>query len=317
MFTNWSHLLALLCGSVVLFLFLTRRLGLHWIAGLLGAITAYWLGSNLTLVFAGHIMKYGVICLAAMVLFLLPLAVGSFRWAILCGGLLGGMFLEQQDSALFFGIFWGAYACFLLFRQKQPLVASGAKLVVMLFVALLVSLPTLLSSFEQNVTGVASVQESNQQKWEFCTQWSWPPEESIDFIAPGYTGWRSGEPDGPYWGRMGRSNGWELTRQGFMNFKLENTYLGIIPVALALFACASAFVRKVNRAEIIFWSAAVLLTLLLSFGKYFPLYSVFWHLPVVNSIRNPNKFLQVFQMCLGILSAYGFDALLRGEESEK
>ncbi|MEI8190900.1 MAG: hypothetical protein WCI75_14390, partial [candidate division NC10 bacterium] len=64
------------------------------------------------------------------------------------------------------------------------------------------------------------------------------------------------------------------------------------------------------RREIIFWTIAAAIALLLSFGKYFPLYALFYKLPLVSSIRNPNKFLQVFQMALGILAAYGFQALL-------
>ncbi|MDD5679363.1 MAG: hypothetical protein PHW60_15450 [Kiritimatiellae bacterium] len=190
--------------------------------------------------------------------------------------------------------------------------------------------------------------ESPREKWDYVTQWSWPPEESIDFIAPGYMGWRSGEPAGPYWGRMGRSAGWEQTQQGFMNFKLENMYLGIIPILLAMFAVFSVLARgkygssevvecgsksvkgekdkdiqsytdtplrhyatTSRRAEIIFWGAVVVIALLLSFGKFFPLYALFYKLPMVSSIRNPNKFLQIFQLALGILAAYGLDGMLR------
>lgn len=198
----------------------------------------------------------------------------------------------------------------------------------------------MLSGYESNVKGTVSMQTgSAQEKWEFVTQWSWPPEECIDFIAPGYMGWRSGEPEGPYWGRMGRSAGWEQTRQGFMNFKLENMYLGIIPVLLALFAVLMTIMGKESqftvdapspasgvrcpastspwpfaaerRAEVIFWSCVAAITLLLAFGKFFPLYALFYKLPFVNSIRNPNKFLQIFQLALGILAAYGLDGILR------
>ena len=66
-----------------------------------------------------------------------------------------------------------------------------------------------------------------------------------------------------------------------------------------------------RRAEILFWGAAALITLLLAYGKYFPLYALFYQLPVINNIRNPNKFLQVFQLCLGILAACGLDTAMR------
>jgi hypothetical protein len=146
--------------------------------------------------------------------------------------------------------------------------------------------------------------ESPQAKWEFCTQWSVPPDEGIEIIAPGYMGWRSGEPAGPYWGRTGQSAEWPRTGQGFPNFRLENIYLGIIPVAFGLLACLMAWRRilaadtvgeKAWRMDVRFWSVVALVVLLLSFGKYFPLYSLFYHLPVVNNIRNPNKFIQVLK----------------------
>lgn len=194
-------------------------------------------------------------------------------------------------------------------------------------------------SYATNVKGAASIQtESPQEKWEYVTQWSWPPDECVDFIAPGYMGWRSGEPEGPYWGRMGRSAGWEQTQRGFMNFKLENMYMGILPILLVVFAIMMAIMTsgfrfmvhgsdiKVDlqgqasgvwclssdrRAEILFWGCVAVVTLLLAFGKFFPLYALFYKLPLVSSIRNPNKFLQVFQLALGILAAYGLDGLLR------
>jgi hypothetical protein len=122
---------------------------------------------------------------------------------------------------------------------------------------------------------------------------------------------------------MGRSAGWESTQQGFMNFKLENTYLGILQLLLALFAVVRGIGRREDRADTVFWSCAAGLTLLLAFGKYFPLYSALYHLPVINNIRNPNKFLQVFQVCVGILAAYGVDNLfsqkskVKGQKAEE
>ena len=94
--------------------------------------------------------------------------------------------------------------------------------------------------------------------------------------------------------------------------------MGVLPVILAVFA--SVFVvaswRRRNavttplcswNSEIWFWLAAMALTLLLAFGKYFPLYQLFYQLPLVGSIRNPNKFLQIFQLALAILAAHGLN----------
>lgn len=352
-YINWFHAIELILASLFFLLFL-REQKVGWVAIAAGLFAAYWLGSNFTLTYAGHNGKYGVILMASISLYCIGKALQkspSFSWSILAGGAIGFMFLEQLDVALFFGFVLGVYALFLAIRQLQ---ANGVwmkpviVLILMGGIGLMLSVSTMLDSYATNVKGATSMQtDSPQEKWDYVTQWSWPPEESIDFIAPGYTGWRSGELEGPYWGRMGRSASWEQTRQGFMNFKLENTYLGIIPILLALFAIlagvmgkgmddgrrtpddglpAEVLTRKQadgrRRAEIIFWGCVVVITLLLAFGKFFPLYALFYKLPFVNSIRNPNKFLQIFQLALGILAAYGLDGILRarpdgGRQTEK
>ncbi|MBU1693087.1 MAG: hypothetical protein KKC51_03900 [Verrucomicrobia bacterium] len=313
MFINWIHGLDLVLASLALAAFLRRR-DLSWPACAVAALTAFWVGSNFTLTYAGHIMKFGILMWAAVYMWLLDRAVESGRpaLAVLAGGALGAMFLEQADVALFFALVLGPYA---LVRLSQAAGASwrkwGGLLGPLLLSAGLIAFYPLWENYRANVRGVASMERENPaEKWAYVTQWSWPPEESIDFIAPGYMGWRSGEPEGPYWGRMGRSEGWEKTRSGFQNFKLENQYLGAIPIMLALAALLGARAGSPRRMEVVFWGAAALVTLLLSFGKHFPLYAVFYQLPVINNIRNPNKFLQVFQLAVAILAACGFDRVL-------
>jgi hypothetical protein len=226
------------------------------------------------------------------------------------------MFLEQQDVALFFALFLGAYAVFQWLESGEKL-RGVLRLLPIPVVALLIAAGSLSSSFKQNISDPAMASTSSTaEQWEYCTQWSFPPDELIAFVAPGYTGWRSGEPDGPYWGRMGRSAGWEQTHRGFMNFKLEDTYLGIIPVVLTCFALAACRSMK-RRREVWFWGGATLVALILSFGKFTPLYLMFWQLPVIHDIRNPNKFLQVFQAGLGILTAFGADLFFKKMNEKK
>ena len=118
-------------------------------------------------------------------------------------------------------------------------------------------------------------------------------------------GWRTGEPEGPYWGRTGRSAGWETTHNGFMNFRLESVYIGILPLIFAVYAIFTYVGSKNRRADLIFWGLATTVALLLAFGKYAPFYQLFYHLPGMSSIRNPNKFLHVFQIGLAMLAAFG------------
>ncbi|MCU0857900.1 MAG: hypothetical protein MUC65_05800 [Pontiellaceae bacterium] len=316
----WNNLvygLACLAASFVFIAGFGRKLNV-W-AVLCGALAAFWLGSNFTLLHAGHVQKPFVILF--FICALLSSGVPSWRGGLLWGGFAGLMFIQQPDVAFFFAMFAGAHLLFTLWQREgfKPVrwlpVLVPAAVVIMLLAA-----GTLLSGYKLNVKATAQVQtESPQEKWEYMTQWSFPPDETISLVAPGYHGWRSGEPDGPYWGRVGQSAEWEQTRQGYMNFMMESAYIGFIPAIFALFALFACR-RSPHRAEIIFWGGAALVALLLAYGKYFPLYSLFYKLPVVNNIRNPNKFIQIFQIALAILTAYGVDALFdqksEGQKSE-
>jgi hypothetical protein len=373
-FINWIHGVYLALGAILIMLYL-RKSGIGWTAAVMAALVSFWVGTNFTLTYAGHIAKFSILMLMPAFLLLARQAVfdtgRTVLWATAAGGVVGLMLLEQQDVALLGGLFLGAWVVFARVRHDGGLRVAGLlkTLLPIGAAALMLAGPTMVRSYATNVTSVASAEvEDPQAKWDFMTQWSVPPNETIDLIAPHYFGISSGDPEGPYWGRTGQSAGWDRTHQGFMNFRLESIYIGAIPVVLALFAVVAAIGKNgkglmvdgegrgktvaseqwtVNsggdrndggrwkveggqgnhepltiphepsalwanrRAEILFWGAAAVIALLLAYGKYFPLYALFFKLPVVNNIRNPNKFLHVFQLCLGILSAYGLDTAVR------
>jgi len=329
---NWIHAFHLAGASLALVLFLRRR-GLGAAAAALGALTAFWLGSNLTLTYAGHTNKFGILFFAAWFLFFADRAAAADRGAargaaaLAAGGALGMMFVEQADVALFFALALGPYLLFALWRAwpSRPAAALPPLLAAGLVAGLLAWRP-IWEGYRTSIAGISVVQQDDARaKWDFVTQWSWPPEETLDFIAPGYYGWRSGEPTGPYWGRMGRSAEWERTGQGFMNFKLENQYLGAIPLLFAAAALGglrrrgggAADAAGGRRPEILFWTVVATATFLLACGKYLPLYSLFYRLPLVGAIRNPNKFLQVFQLAIGVLAAYGAERMVTEDGKRK
>jgi hypothetical protein len=314
LFHNFIHAFDLAVASIGFGLFLRAR-GMHLAPALLGALTAFWLGSTFFLTYAGHIGKFGVVMFAGLAVWLIERAAQtrSAAWGALAGAACGGMFLEQADVALFFSMILGPYAVFALAREGarrpmewiKPLAPMGA--IALMTAGRALWLATTFFTLE----GSNQTPESREQIWDYCTQWSWPPEETIEWIAPGYFGWRSGEPEGPYWGRLGRSRGWDETRQGLMNFKLETLYIGSIPIAFALLGLALGLARGGSaRADVIFWSSAALITFILGCGKFTPVYRLFFELPGVSSIRAPVKFMQVTQFALGALAAYGLQSAL-------
>jgi len=310
-YMDWIYPILLLISSGFLIGFLRLR-KLDWIPTIAGALIAFWLGSNLTLILPGHLLKYGVLACAAATLFSLEKfhQTLSWRWAVLSGGALGWMFMHQADLALFFGLVLGAFHLFRTSEvSKKDLPKFGTLSLLLLFVAGLIVWESFQTQMETQVRNVDVLQQgSEEEKWDFATQWSFPPQESLDLIAPGFWGWNSTHEKVPYHGITGQSAEWENRQRGFPNLRMESVYVGILPIGLAFLAWFSYRTRK---RELLFWSIALAVSLLLSFGKFTPLYRVFFELPLVNVIRNPNKFLQVAQVCLGILSAFGLQALLQ------
>ncbi len=313
---NGMHAFYLAIASLFLFLFL-RRCGLMSSAALIAVLTAFWLGSNLTLTYAGHTPKFAILMLASITLYALDrLAddrVPFSPWALLAGGSAGFMLLEQQDVGIFFGLLLAAYGIFRLLRVGMGLRNMLGNYLILTAVTLFIALPHALRVHAATTGSQLEEPEPRdpEEHWDFVTQWSWPPEESLAFIAPGYTGWRTGDPQGPYWGRMGASPDWARTGRGMRNFKLEDTYIGSIPLLLALLSLAFLGVAAPHRrAEILFWFVLAVIAYLLALGKFFPLYGLLYRLPLIQDIRNPNKMLMVMQLAWAIVAAYGIQGLL-------
>ena len=88
-----------------------------------------------------------------------------------------------------------------------------------------------------------------RERWIFATNWSLPPDDMAEFVAPNVRGYDTGYAPAPYWGRIGQSEEWETTGQGFANFRQHSIYLGALGVAIALFAVVGACCDLRRRAE--------------------------------------------------------------------
>ena len=314
LFADGIYGLILVLGSVSMVWFL-RLWERSWLASVVGALIAFWLNSIL-LAASGHAYKMEVLAFSVLALALIEKAVraASVRrlvgWSLLAGLTVGGMMMEQQDVALLAGLFVAPYA---VLRSVQARLSGGRWVgffVPLALVALLFSGATVLKSYNSNIRQAASVQGDVGAKWDYITQWSMVPDEWPDLIAPGWSGWHSGHSEVPYWGRIGQSAGFDETGEGFRNFRLDSSYMGILPFGFALLGCVLGW-RGTERGFLLFWLIACVLALGLAFGKYSLLYRGFFELPLMSSIRAPIKLLDNAQVALGILSAFGVDGLLR------
>ena len=92
--------------------------------------------------------------------------------------------------------------------------------------------------------------DTKKSEWEFATNWSLPPEEMLEFVAPCVFGIQTGDSRGPYWGRLGRSLGWEESRRGLMNLRQHTVYLGVIQLVFGAFAVVWALGRRSQKSGV-------------------------------------------------------------------
>ncbi len=208
----------------------------------------------------------------------------------------------------------------LAWRQKQIAESSGTALT---------SSGSEAETNAKKMEGEAAPKDNEaakkQEQWIFATNWSLPPEETIEFVAPGIFGTWTGDRNHPYWGRLGRSAGWNEAHPdqgGFFNFRQHLVYLGSIPLALALFAAAAHFTSRRKRstvsneghpaylADTPFWCAIGVVALLLAFGRYAPFYRLFYAIPYMSYLRAPVKFMRLVEFAVAILAGSGLAALM-------
>ena len=206
----------------------------------------------------------------------------------------------------------------------------------------------------QNVTQGNS--ESAGDRYAWATQWSIPPEEMWNAISGNYFGCSIRSEEFPYWGRLGRDANWDQTHQGFRNFSMCGWHWGVVPSVLLLALFGNLLIRKKSRpnggasknqpnkrkkiitehlhptdpdtspfdkspisARPWIWMvfAVCFFTMFLMWGKYFPLYRLFWSLPYFGTFRNPEKWNGPFSLVAGIGLAFVVDALWRSLRAQK
>jgi hypothetical protein len=241
---------------------------------------------------------------------------GFVNW-VLAGSCIGAMVAAgQHDVAAFLCMAVAAYGVFLLVRSRASrttprqwagtfggIVVAGVLVVLMSYQALFANLVKQVAADKsatslEDTTGQSM---SSEEKWFWATQWSVPPVEMIDTAVPGFFGWGSSDPVNPYRGRIGQTEGWMTHRQGMPNLNDVCQYLG----AITLFGLLMALVFRWRDPEVWFFAVAGGLTLLLAFGKFGPLYRLFFSIPGMDSLRNPIKWFYVTSLSAGVLGALG------------
>ncbi|MCC7373072.1 MAG: hypothetical protein IT581_00340 [Verrucomicrobiales bacterium] len=317
-----------------------RKLGFHPAVCVVGGLAAA-LNSDF---FSYACWGLGTLTLCVASVFLAMTALVSkmrWRWAgpVLAGAALGNALLEGFDNGAIFSLYVAAFAVFQSWLGRdaaKPGLRLGSGMLDTAIVAIVSALVAahvllgLVSSNIQGVTGMGQDKESTAARWNFATQWSLPPRETIRAIIPGVYGYRMDSPEGgQYWGKVGMDPSWDSywaqanpdpnsAPRAILRYSGAGHYAGILVVLMAGFALIQSLRREgsgftvVERKWVWFWGIVTLASLLFAFGRFAPFYRLIYALPYFNTIRNPVKFLHPFNVGLVVLCGYGLQALWRG-----
>lgn len=268
----------------------------------------------------------------------MPLLIRAAR-IILAGLAVGMNVMEAADIGALMSTFVAAFVFYHAWVTSEGgvvgRVAGGAGRIVLIAVsAAFISAFALSSLIGTQIKGVAGTQQDEATKlahWDFATQWSLPKRETLALIIPGLYGFRMDGGDNPgsanYWGIGGRDPAWqrylENGKQGpapdarGLRQAGGGCYMGVTAVLLAFWAVFQSFRKQslftaVDRKLIWFWAAALVVSLLLAYGRFAPFFQFVYAIPYVSTVRNPGKFLVVFIFSMTVLTAYGVHGLCRG-----
>jgi len=243
----------------------------------------------------------------------------------IAGGWLGLAISNTPDVGILFATTCAVfYVLSQVSRSKEEwqlarLLGTAGRTVLYAAVSVILAYQMIGVQISANIVGVSQgAQQSPESRYAWATQWSLPKSETWSLFACDYHGASNRAPKSPYWGKMGRSEGWETTGQGFRNFRLAGYALGATPLALLAlyYACllrrrhCALPIRRTDSSDTWCFTLLAALSLLLSWGKYFPLYRVFYSLPYMGTIRNPDKWLGPFTLFFALMFAFAVDLAL-------
>ncbi|NQV38584.1 MAG: YfhO family protein [Candidatus Marinimicrobia bacterium] len=155
--------------------------------------------------------------------------------------------------------------------------------------------PSVLDTTDETETGT---------KWEYATQWSFHPKETISFLYPYWFGLQN-FPDrsiksASYWGYMPQTQ--------------STHYLGLLVVLLGVLG---AILKKPNWLDLFFWVASGII-LIIGFGEYFPVFfrPLFEFAPFFSKFRIPSMIYLLLPITMGYLGGRGLQNVIHHLEDD-
>lgn len=276
---------------------------------------------------------------------------GKWRnWALL-GAVLAWSSAQQPDMWLLFTVLTFAYGVWCLVRERSSLnwkrIFAGTGIVAA--VALVIGAPQFGHAIFHDLAGrdkqiadssskAASADDkgeaAREERWRFCTSWSLPPEDTLEFVVAEVHGGSNDprvSPNNPYRGRLGQQivvppgqggkhpvTG-EIVKPGdriWMPYRQHSLYFGFLTVIFAIVGVvgwrrarpaplATSHEPQANYSDVPFWTVAAIVVYLCALGCFTPFYRIVFALPFGDYLRAPVKFVHLLEFCTAVLAGYG------------
>jgi hypothetical protein len=140
--------------------------------------------------------------------------------------------------------------------------------------------------------------------------WAYPTRQAITFLLPDFFG---NPAHHGYWDLVTRQ--WVVVDRifwGIKNYVEAGSYVGILPLILALVAALGARRPSADRRHVWIFAALALVSLLLVFGT--PLYAILYYgLPGIKQLHSPFRWVFSYTLSVSVLAGFGIQALGRRE----
>src|SRR6266513_4285833 len=301
---TWGFVIHIFLAGLFTYVFL-RGLGYGFYGALVGGLAYMMSGQIASSVSPGHDGKLFVSTLFPLALWMLHKGIREGKnWSWGAFALIVGLTVLSPHPQLlqYMLLTSGAYALFLAFATLEGVELPRPVAIRRLGAALLAVIVGLAMGAVQYLPVREYVKWSPRagglSDYSAATSYAWPPEELLNAYLPQFSGMLDN-----YWGRN--------------IIHLHSDYVGVVVLVLA----GAAFIgwrTDIGRKHIIFWSVALLISLLWSLGSATPFYHIPYALiPGTKYFRAPATIFFVGTLAIALLACTGTERFLQLRVSRK
>ncbi len=217
------------------------------------------------------------------------------------------------------GLWWLVSTLYCLIKNKIN-VKNTIQEILFLTISIIISLLMVSDPYydiykfqsESNRGSTSVLDQTDDTKkgttWDYATQWSFHPLETISFIYPYYYGLQN-------FSVKNKSEPKKFMKQasywGFMPFTQSTHYLGLLIIILSFLSLWYYLkYKEQNSTEVILWTISIII-LVIGFGSHLPLFykPLFKFAPFFSKFRVPSMIYMMLSITLPMIAAISIDKI--------